>query len=140
MTRQYVENPIVDLIGDLRDHTLSFRRLQLEHLNGVARTAQDTAVRDDVALDIEEPRPRPRRLDEATHHLSGEIGEQNLPLIHRVEDGTLAERGSKNLTLGFQGLDLLPDQARLVFPEIKKATCEKRQRQHIDREDPTRER
>src|SRR5258707_1091195 len=106
----------------------------------VAGSAEDSAVGDDVALDIKEPRARSRRLDEPAHHLAGEIRKQDLSLVDRVEDGTFTECGGKHLALRLQSFDLLPDQARLILPEVKKPAREERERQHVDREDPAGER
>jgi len=108
-------------------------------LNAIARPAQDAAVGDDVALYIEEPSPGPRRLDDAAHRHAGEIGKQYFPLVG-VPDSTLAERRGKDLALRLQRLDLLANEARLVFAKIKKPAREKRQRQYVDGEDPAGER
>ena len=102
--------------------------------------AQHAAVGDDVALHVEQPRARARRLDQAAHHLARQIGQQDLALVGRVEHRALAERGGEDLALGLQRLDLLADQARLVLAEIEKADGEQRQRQDIDREDAPRQR
>ena len=93
------------------------------------------AVGDDVALNIEEPGPRPGRLDQAPHHLPGEIRKQDLPLVDRIENGTLTKGGGENLALHFQRFDLLADEARLVLAEIEKSAGEKSQRQYVDGED-----
>ena len=94
------------------------------HLNGIARSAQHPAVGEDLAPCIEEPGPGPRRLDQAAHHVAGEIGEQDLPFIDRLENRPFAKRGGKDLALRLQRLDLLADKARLVFAEIKKPAGE----------------
>ena len=72
------------------------------------------------------------------HHLAGEIGEQDFPFVGRVENRTLAESRSKDLALRLQGLDLLSDEARLILAKIEKPTGQKRQGQHVDREDAAR--
>src|SRR6202022_1300949 len=97
------------------------RRRQFKHLNAVARTAQDVAVGDDVALSVEKPRPRARRLNEPAHHLPGEIGKQDLSLVDRVEDSAFTKGRGKDLALHFQSFDLLADQARLVLAEVEKS-------------------
>ena len=82
------------------------------------------AVANEVALGIEQPRPRARRLDQAAHHLPGEIGQQDLALVDRVEDRAFTEGRGENLALHFQRFDLLADEARLVLAEIEKPARE----------------
>jgi glutathione synthase/RimK-type ligase-like ATP-grasp enzyme len=72
--------------------------------------------------------------------LPSEIGEQDLALIDRVEDSAFAKRCGKHLALRLQGLDLLPDEASLIFSEVKKSAGKKSQRQHVDGKDPARQR
>src|SRR4029077_17339132 len=93
---------------------------QFEHCDAGGWAAQDVAVGDDVALDIEEPRSRVRRRDQAAHHLAGEIGKQDFSLVDRLVDRALAETRGKDLALHFQRFDLLIDEARLVLAEIEK--------------------
>ena len=115
-------------------------RGQLGDVHGIARPAQQAAVGNQRAGFVEKARAGPGRLHEAAHHLARQIGQQHFAFIGRVEHRPLAERGGKNLALGGQRLDLLPDQRRLEFAEIEKADCQKRQRQDVDRNDAPRQR
>ena len=94
------------------------------HLNGIAWPSQDTAVGEDLALDIEESRPGSSRLHNAAQCLTGKIRKQDFPLVGRVPDSTLSERSRKDLALRLQRLDLLADKAGLVLAEVKKAASE----------------
>src|SRR5207248_9255375 len=69
------------------------------------------------------------------HHRAGQIGQQDPSVVHRVENCPLAERSGKNLALGFQSLDVLADEARLVFTQVEKTTGEKSESENIDGED-----
>jgi len=138
LARQQVDDPVVDLTGDAQDRALRFRWPEFVHLNGVARPPQDATIGNDVTPDIEEACPGPSRLDQPAHHLPSEIGEQDLALIHRVEDSAFAKRCGKHLALRLQRLDLLPDEACLIFSEVKKSAGKKSQRQYVDGEDPAR--
>ena len=62
-------------------------------------------------------------------------GKRTSPSSAEFEYGPFPERGRKDLALGLQRLELLADQAGLVFAEVEKTAGQQRQRQHIDGED-----
>ena len=111
-------------------------RRQFGHLHRVARAAQQPAVGDLLAADVVEAGAGAGRLDQPTHHLPRQIGQQDLALVGGIEDGALAERGGEDLALGAQRLDLLADQARFELAEVEKPDRKQRQGQYVDGDDP----
>jgi len=109
VTRQDVENPIVDLIGDPQNRTFPLLRLQFVDLNGIARPPQNSTVGNNISPHVKQPSSSVGRLDKPPHHLASEVGQQDFPLIDRVENRPLTERSGKHLALGLQSLDLLAD-------------------------------
>ena len=93
-------------------------RRQFGDLYRIARPAQQPAVGDLLAVDVEQTSAGVRRLDQAPHHLARQVGQQDLALVGRIEDRALAERGGEDLALRVQRLDLLADQARFELAEV----------------------
>ena len=140
VVRQQVDHPVVDLVGQAANQSPRIRRRQFGDLNGIAGSPQQPAVGDQLAVDGKEPGPRARRLNQPTHHLPRQLGQQGFALIGRFKYRALAERRGEDLALRAQRLDFLADQARFEFAEIEKTDGQQQQRQHIDRDDPPRQR
>ena len=140
MAREHIDDPVIKLISKVEKPAVVPWGFQFEHLDGIARSAQDPAVANNLSLYVKQPGTGSCRCHQAAHHLAGEIGKQDFALIDGVENSTFPKCGRKDFALGLQRLDLLPDQARLVFPEVKETAREKRERQHIDGKDAASER
>ncbi len=119
--RQELDDRVIDPVGQAAQQALVLDRRQFGDLYRIARPAQQPAVGDLLAVDVEQTGAGAGRLDQAAHHLARQVGQQDLAL--RV-----------------QRLDLLADQARFELAEVQETDRQQRQRQHIDGDDPPRQR
>jgi hypothetical protein len=88
------------LIGNPQNRTFPLLRLQFVDLNGIARPPQNSTVGNNVAPHVKQSSSGVSRLDQPSHHLASQVGQQDLPFIDRVENRAFAERSGKDLALG----------------------------------------
>ena len=100
--RNQLGDPVIDPVGQAAEQTLVFDRRQFDDLYRIARPAQQTAIGDLLAVDVEQPRAGAGRLDQPAHHLACQIRQQDLALIGRIQDRALAQRRGEDLALGVQ--------------------------------------
>ena len=111
--------------------------LDLDHAAG---SDQHAAVGHQRAEGVEQPGPGIGRLDQTPHHLARQIVGQVVALVAAAGDGGLADGSGEDAGFRLEGFKLAFDQAVLIAAEIEQAADQDRQRQHVDRENPERQR